>query len=129
MKNHIEKETFYQEANDMSPGWGKYLKKIDILKNKVEKGDFLVVKEFCYILWAERFVNSDVYLKFKRHVNRKYPKLKMPLPAWYGLWESWEFKNKPEHMIELETETFKKALKNFVCECRGNWRNLEKLLK
>lgn len=85
---NIQSESFYQEANDMQEGWGETLRAIDVLKDKFENNENITLKEACYILWAEKFVNSSVYLKFQKAMEA-HKRRKMPWPAWNGMFEDW----------------------------------------
>lgn len=86
--SNIQSESFYQEANDMQDGWGDFLRSIDELKDKVECNEDITINDACYILWADKYVCSSIYLKFKDSVTA-YHGRKMPWPAWNGMFEDW----------------------------------------
>ena len=77
---------FYKEANNMSPGWGNYLRKIDILREKFDSNSKLNIKEACWILYAEKYVLSSIYLKFQDFIkNEGLENKKFVWPIWYGM--------------------------------------------
>lgn len=53
MTSNIEDDSFYDEANDMQDNWGDSLRKIDILKDKVDNNEPISFNDSLYILWAE----------------------------------------------------------------------------
>ena len=86
-------KSFYKEANDMSPGWGNYLKKIDVLREKFKNNKRITLKESCWILNMEKFIDSSRYLKFqnwckKENLFRK----RFTFPVWFGLFQGSESK-------------------------------------
>jgi hypothetical protein len=84
----MQSNSFYEEANDMSEGWGDTLRSIDVLRAKFDSNEDITIKDACFILWAEKCVDSHVYLKFKDDM-KSYKRRKMPWPAWYGMFEDW----------------------------------------
>jgi hypothetical protein len=91
----VESPEFYKEANDMQPGWGKFLLRIDKLKDRVNAKKHISIKDACYILWAEQGIDSPRWLKFQKWAkqsslhNRRFPWL-----IWKGLFFGWEEQNK-----------------------------------
>ena len=92
IKTNIQSKKFYREANDMQDGWGDNLRSIDELKDKVDTNQDITISEACYVLWAERSINSDLYLKFKDSLIAFHDR-KMPYPAWNGMFEDWFLSN------------------------------------
>lgn len=98
-KSRMQSKKFYQEANDMTTGWGDNLRKIDILGDKFDRGEDITLKEACFILWAEKCICSNVYLKFE-NAMKKYNKRKLPWPAWYGMFEDWKVGSFVKEQVE-----------------------------
>ena len=85
---NLQSEQFYKEANDMQPGWGDYLKRIDELKNKFDACSQLTIDEACWILWAEKYVPSQSYLAFKQWVKENDLHTHMlTFNIWHGMYE------------------------------------------
>lgn len=85
----MESEEYYAEADEMSPGWGKYLRSIDLLREKYDADAELSLNEACWILWAQEFVPSGRYLAWKASVD-KYKNHELPWAAWLGMYREWE---------------------------------------
>jgi hypothetical protein len=49
---NIKSKKFYDEAENMQSGWGKYLKSIDILKDKVDNHVDITLNDFCWTLYG-----------------------------------------------------------------------------
>lgn len=64
--SRIKSKKFYQEAEDMQDGWGKYLQSIDVLKDKFDNNEKLRIKEASWIMWAEKHIQSNDYLAFQK---------------------------------------------------------------
>jgi hypothetical protein len=83
--SNIKSKKFYQEAEDMEPGWGKYLRWIDVLKDKVDNQDNITLKEACWVLYGEGYNSSYWEMFYKHCTNKKWSKRKMPWDAWKGI--------------------------------------------
>jgi len=87
--NNIKSKTFYKEAEDMSKGWGKYLRSIDKLKNKVDKKRSISLNEACWILYGEGYC-SFYWRKFEEYcIKNKWGNKLMPWEAWQGLFTNY----------------------------------------
>jgi hypothetical protein len=87
--SNIQSKEFYKEAEDMQKGWGKYLKAIDKLKDKVEFHKNLTLAEACWVLYGEGHC-SATWREFKTHcrslgLSRK----RMIWEGWQGLFDAW----------------------------------------
>jgi len=90
MKSNIKSKEFYAEADQMSDGWGGYLKSIDTLKDDVHNKKDIVIDDACWILYAEGHCSS-VWYKFKDYcIKNKWEKREMPWEAWKGLFHGWQ---------------------------------------
>lgn len=90
-KSNIKSKKFYKEANEIRDGWGETLRKVDVLRDKFDRNERINLKEACYILWVEKFINSDVYLEFQKEMKvQKMDEDNLPWPAWYGMFENWQ---------------------------------------
>lgn len=52
---NIQSKAFYKEAEDMQKGWGKRLRHIDELKDKVKDMRSIGLNDACYILYGEGY--------------------------------------------------------------------------
>ena len=86
--SNIKSKKFYQEAEDMQDGWGKYLKKIDILKDKVDNKKDISLNEACWVLYGEGYVSSSWESFEKYCTKKKWHKKLMPWEAWEGLYQN-----------------------------------------
>ena len=86
--SNIKSNEFYEEADNMSPGWGKTLKEIDILKDKFDEKQPINIGEACFILWAEKYVPSARYLKFKEWVEENgLANHEFVFNIWHGMYK------------------------------------------
>lgn len=93
MKNNIQSRSFYKEAENMQIGWGKYLKCIDELANKVDNQIEIGLKEACWVLYGEGHC-SDVWTKFYDYCeSKKLKRKKMIWECWDGLFRRWMIKH------------------------------------
>lgn len=84
-KSNIKTKKFYAEAEEMSPGWGRYLKLIDKLKNDVDKKRDITLDNACWILYGEGHC-SYVWEEFKKYcISKRWGKRKMPWEDWKGI--------------------------------------------
>lgn len=89
MKSNIKSKKFYKEAEDMEIGWGRYLRSIDELKDKVDKGENITLKEACWVLYGDGHCSKvwgdfSIYCKFKK-MDRK----KLVWQCWNGVFQDW----------------------------------------
>lgn len=86
----MQSKEFYQEANGMSPGWGNYLRKIDRLRERVDAGRDITVKEACWILYAESRAESTEWLAFQTWtIRKKLSTRRFAWPIWLALFEGY----------------------------------------
>ena len=84
-KTYIQPKAFYAEAEEMQTGWGKYLRNIDILKDKVAQRKNITLREACWIMYGEGHTSS-YWEAFKTYCEKmKWNRRKMPWEAWKGL--------------------------------------------
>lgn len=82
MKTNIQSDEFYKEANDMSPGWGDYLKKVDEIEDKIQNEEPISLTEAWGAFWGKLRINSDMLKKFKTYAeNNELDNL---------TWEEWK---------------------------------------
>lgn len=92
MKTNIKSKSFYKEAENMQVGWGKYLKCIDELENKVDNHIEINLKEACWILYGEGHC-SAIWEKFNDYCeSRKLGRKKMIWECWNELFQQWDRK-------------------------------------
>jgi len=60
----IQTDEFYEEAENLSTGWGKYLRHIDELREKFDNHEPMDIKEAAWVLYAEYNVPSSSWRKF-----------------------------------------------------------------
>ena len=83
--SNIKSKGFYTEAENMSPGWGEYMKAIDVLKNAANKHKDITLNDACWILYSKGHCSS-VWVDFQEYCNKKrWGKRTMPWEAWQGL--------------------------------------------
>ena len=67
-----------------------YFRKIDELREKFDAEKPVSLKEACWILWADQYVCSYQYLKWKKEMEDKgFSRKKLPFPMWNGAFENW----------------------------------------
>jgi len=89
-KSNVKNKEFYQEAEEMQDGWGKYLKSIDVLKDKIKNKKDITLRDFVYTLYGEGHCNDcreDFELYCKRKL--KYVRKRMVYECWWGLFDKW----------------------------------------
>lgn len=87
--SNIKSKEFYSDAESMQKGWGKRLKSIDILKDRVEQKKDITLKDVCYILYGNGY-GSHVWLGFQTYCkSKRWGKKQMPWEAWNGLFDTW----------------------------------------
>lgn len=87
-KSNVQSKAFYKEAEDMQDGWGRYLKSIDMLKDRVELHQNIRLNEACWILYGEGYC-SFVWENFKKYcIKMKWNRKSMPWEAWKGLFDA-----------------------------------------
>ena len=87
MKSHVKSKAFYKEAENMQTGWGRYLKKIDKLKDAVDNDSNITLDDACWILYGEGYT-SLAWGKFRKFcVNKHWGKRKLPWVAWKALFD------------------------------------------
>jgi hypothetical protein len=52
-KSNVKNKEFYQEAENMQTGWGRRLKSIDELKDKIKNKKDITLSDFVYTLYGE----------------------------------------------------------------------------
>lgn len=89
MKSNIKSKKYYAEGENLSEGWGHYMKSIDILKDKVQNQEDITLKDVCWILYGEGWCSS--YWKgFETYcISKKYKNRKMMWECWKGLFDKW----------------------------------------
>lgn len=89
-KSNIESKAFYAEADDMQEGWGKYLRSIDVLKDKVQFNKEITLKEYCWTLYGD-YYTSHCWGAFQKYGEKilKLTKKKMIYDAWSGIFSKW----------------------------------------
>lgn len=89
MKTNIKSKKFYVEAEGMDKGWGKYLKSIDELKDRVEQQKDITLGDACWVLYGEGCCSS-VWEDFADYCrSKRWGKKTMPWEAWQGLFQKW----------------------------------------
>jgi hypothetical protein len=89
VETQMESTEFYKEANQMEAGWGSFLRRVDRLRERVAKGLKIKLNEAFYILWCESN-QATILKKFTAYcTKKKMGSLRLPLPAWRGLFEDW----------------------------------------
>ena len=88
MKSNAKEESFYHEANEMSRGWGNYMRKIDELKDKIASNNPLSLKEFCWTLYGEGHCSSTwesfaKYAEENKHVKYEFN-------TWTAIFKKWQ---------------------------------------
>ena len=86
--SNIKSKRFYAEADEMSAGWGHYLKTIDKLKDAVQLGKDITLNEACWILYGEGHC-SDTWEKFRAYCIKRWKQKRMPWEAWNGIFNKW----------------------------------------
>jgi hypothetical protein len=85
----MESTEFYKEANQMEAGWGNFLRRVDRLRERVDQGLKIKLKDAFYILWCDAN-SADTLKKFTTYCTKKrMGSMQMPLPAWRGLFDDW----------------------------------------
>lgn len=90
LNTNIKPKKYYDEANNMSPGWGNTLRWIDGLKDKLKNKQDFTLEEFCYTLYGDGWC-SHTWEAFKLYCERdlKYSHKKMVYECWSGLFKCW----------------------------------------
>ena len=87
--SNVKSKRFYAEADAMSPGWGKYLKCIDKLKDAVAKKVDISLDDACWVLYGEGHC-SWTWGEFRKYaIKKKWKNKRMPWEAWNGLFADW----------------------------------------
>jgi hypothetical protein len=82
MKTNIQSEKFYKEANDMSLGWGDYLREVDKIEDKIQNEEPISLTEARAALWGKIPINSGMCKKFEKYAkNNKLDNL---------TWKKWK---------------------------------------
>lgn len=88
-KSNIKSKKFYREAERMEIGWGQYLESIDKLKDKVDFGIEITLKEMCWTLYGDGYPSS-IWEKFKKYCEiKKLKNRRMLYHCWKGLFTNW----------------------------------------
>ena len=83
----MKSKQFYQEAEDMQTGWGKYLRSIDHLKDKCAKDGVFTRSEYCWTLYGDGHCSST-WQEFQEHAKSRnlekltYSKWKQAFSEW-----------------------------------------------
>jgi len=90
--SHVKDESYYQEAELMQKGWGKTLKCIDKIKDKVAFNKEMLYREFAFTLYGNCYCSHcirhfEFYLKSKLKIN--VDRKKMFHDAWSGIFKKW----------------------------------------
>ncbi len=92
MKNkvsNLKSKEYYREAESLQKGWGKTLKYIDVLKDKVNADDDVSLKDACYILYLDGWCSYYWEKFYSYSTSKKWTKRKMPWLAWNALFNKW----------------------------------------
>lgn len=92
--SHVKSKAFYDEAEAMEEGWGRYLKKIDILKDKVDDMEDITLNEACWVLYGERYLSQDWNNFSEFCLTKSWEKRVMPWESWKGLFDKFQSKQK-----------------------------------
>jgi len=87
---------------------------IDKLRAKFDTNKPLLLREACWVLWAEKCICSSQYLMFAYWVKQnKLGKAKLKWALWYALFESFANNDYPKlrHDIELVIKVAKLGAK------------------
>lgn len=90
----MENKNFYKKANEMQDGWGDYLKKIDLLYEKLNKNVAISDKEACWILYAEYIGNFIDRKKFMQWVRKELPNKMFTWQIWKSLFCGWRLNSR-----------------------------------
>ena len=84
---HKKSDAFYQEAEDMSEGWGEYLKQIDKLKDKKWNNQSFTRSEFCWTLYGAGYC-STTWRAFEKYAKANV-RFKLKYTSWWRIFEEW----------------------------------------
>ncbi len=77
--------------------------KIDALRKKFDENKPLLLREACFILWAEKNICSAQYLMFAYWIKQnKLPKLKLKWNLWYALFSTFAENDYPKMRDNLD---------------------------
>lgn len=89
-KSNVKNKEFYQEAEEIQDGWGRRLKSIDELKDKIKNKKDITLSDFVYTLYGEGH-SSYCWEAFELHCKQelKYARKRMVYQCWWGLFDKW----------------------------------------
>jgi hypothetical protein len=92
-EERMESEQFYAEANALQSGWGDQLRAIGDLQTRAEHLADITLNEACWLLWTYGSWPSDLCEAFATAMEQSKAR-RMPWPAWKGLFDDWERKER-----------------------------------
>ena len=90
MKTNIKSKAFYAEAEDMSRGWGKYLRHIDLVKDAIAAGKKICLNDACGALYGEGVCYTSWEAFRKYCVKNGLGKKRLVWEVWRGMFDGWQ---------------------------------------
>jgi hypothetical protein len=88
MKSHIKSKKFYQEAENIQKGWGRILKKMDILKDKVAANSPISIKDYCFTLYGDCYT-SHCWERFEYYYVKNFGDNPLSHKSFQKIFKEW----------------------------------------
>jgi hypothetical protein len=112
----MKSEKFYKEAEGVAKDWGKTLKEIDVIKDKVNNGQPISLKDSMYVAWAEYKCQASDYSYFKeRAKDLGLTNKKLKCEVWLGLFKGFLL-FRDDEVKHAKIEYHKNELKHLGCK-------------